>query len=292
MNLLDTIAPYEQYLRFERQLAKDTIRAYLKDIKDFASVVGDLDVSTVERDHLRAYMRHMKEKQGRARATIQRRIWGFGTFFRWAKYEKLRSDSSPTEGVVLPKKKQTERPYLTEAQLRTFAETPTTGNHAARDRAAWRMLAFLGLRRGEIIGLRVEDIHLDQRLIILRDTKDGNDARVDIPDAIVPDLQAAIAGRKEGYVCAAPEGGAWHGMDFTTAFRKHLKACKLDKLGFTAHSLRHTFAMMLVKAGVHITDVKNLMRHKDIKTTMRYIHHDPEGLKAALHKHPLLKKAG
>lgn len=288
MNLLQSIDGYRQYLELERQLARATIVAYLRDIRSLAAAVGDIDVAAVERDHIRQYMREMK-MQGRARATIQRYIWSLGTFFKWARYEGLRVDASPTDGIVLPKKKQAERAYLSESQLRTFAETPTTGDNAIRDRAAWRMLAFLGLRRGEIQHLRVEDVNIEQRLIILRDTKDGHDAQVIIPDEIVPDLTAAIAGRASGYVCPAHGGGLWHGQEFTVAFRQHLKACKLDGRGFTAHSIRHTFAMVLVRAGVHIADVRSLMRHKDIKTTMKYLHHDPEGLRAALHKHPLLK---
>jgi integrase/recombinase XerC len=289
MNLLQSIDGYEQYLRLERQLSKATIRAYLGDIKDLARWGGDVPVQTVERDHLRGYIRHMKEA-GRARATIQRRCWGFATFFKWARYERLVT-ALPTDGLILPRKKKTEHTYLSESQMWTFVDTVTTGKHALRDRAAWRLLAFLGLRRGEVIGLRVEDVRLDDRIIILRDTKDGSDAQVNIPDAIVNDLKAAIAGRAAGYVCAAPEGGEWHGQDFTAAFRRHLKRCGLDGLGITAHSIRHTFAVMMVRAGVHITDVQHLMRHKEIRTTMQYIHHDPEGIKAALHKHPLLKKA-
>lgn len=288
MNLLDAIDDYRQYLELERQLARATIVAYLRDVRSLAAAVGNVDIVTVSRDHIRRYMREMK-MQGRARATIQRYIWSLGTFFKWARYEKIRSDSSPTDGIVLPKKKQAERAYLSEAQLRTFAETPTVGNHAARDRAAWRMLAFLGLRRGEVQHLRIEDVNIAGRLIILRDTKDGHDAQVIIPDEIVPDLEAAIGGRTSGYVCPAPSGGLWHGQEFTAAFRQHLKACGLAGMGFTPHSIRHTFAMVLVRAGVHIADVRSLMRHKDIKTTMKYLHHDPEGLRAALHKHPLLK---
>jgi len=210
MNLLESIDNYREYLELERQLARATVVAYLKDIRALADAIGDIDVAAITRDHIRQYMRDMKQK-GKARATIQRHIWGFGTFFRWARYEKLRPDSSPTDGIVLPKKKTVERAYLTEAQLRIFAETPTSGLHAARNRAAWRLLAFLGLRRGEVINLRVEDVMLSQRLLILRDTKDGSDAQVHIPDEIVQDLEAAIAGRTSGYLCPATEGGgmAW-----------------------------------------------------------------------------------
>lgn len=75
MNLTEATVPYRIYLEAERQLKANTVRAYLLDVLDFARVVGDMPVGLVSRDELRSYMRHMKEI-GRARATIQRRMWG------------------------------------------------------------------------------------------------------------------------------------------------------------------------------------------------------------------------
>src|SRR5690606_37406247 len=131
----------------------------------------------ITRDDLRRYMRHMVG-QSRARATIRRTMQSFGTYFKWLKYEGHREDVA-TDGLVIPKRKNTQAVYLTEEQLRVFAETPPPMYKAClpeRDRAAWRLLDFLGLRRGEIMGLRIEDVRFDTQQIILRDTKDGHDA--------------------------------------------------------------------------------------------------------------------
>lgn len=291
MNLSEASVPYRAYLEGERLLKPDTVRAYILDIRDLVRVVGDVSVATIGRGELRKYMRWMTD-MGRARATIQRRMWGFGTFFKWACYDGLRTDD-PTDGLVLPRKKVVERAYLSEDEFRVFTETAPPNYPFAmheRDRAAWRLMAFCGLRRGELLGLRVEDIRLDDRLLIIRDTKDGNDHTVYMPVDVVEDVRAAMSNRSSGYLLTGWEGGRWNGQSLSVSFRYHLQACGLDGRGYTPHTIRHTFGTHLSRAGVKIEDVSKLMRHKEVKTTMRYIHHDADGLRDALSKHPLLDK--
>jgi integrase/recombinase XerD len=294
VNILDTLPSYREYLGMERQLRPETIRAYIRDLRGLHKFTDGADVTVITRDDLRRHMRHMNS-EGRARATIRRTMQSFGTYFKWLKYESHRADVA-TDGLIIPKRKNVQAVYLTEDQLRVFAETyPPMYKNAIpeRDRAAWRLLAFLGLRRGEILGLRIEDVRFDTQQIILRDTKDGHDAALPMPDAIVNDLAAAVGRRTEGWLCPAWEGGQWKGSNFSVSFHHHLKACGLDGLGITAKALRHSFGTYLSLSGVQLPVIQDLMRHKEIKTTRKYIHLHPDTMKAALKKLPIAKdKAG
>src|ERR1039457_6095734 len=62
------------------------------------------------------------------------------------------------------------------------------------------------------------------------------------------------------------------GMPVRQSLRKALKRAGL--LGFTIHTLRHTHATRLVQNGVSLYEVKEVLGHTDIKTTMRYAHLD------------------
>lgn len=292
MNIDDTMSAYLDYLKLERQLAAQTLSGYRKDLRQLDAFLNHPDITTITRDDLRRYMRAMTS-DGKARATVRRRMQGYATYFKWLKYEGHRADVA-TEGLIIPKRKQKEAVYLTVQQLQTFADTyPPTYNYCIpeRDRAAWRLLAFLGLRRSEIFNLRVEDVRFSEGQLTLRDTKDGNDASLHIPDAIVDDLRAAIGDRTEGYVCPGWGGGIWHGQSFCIALRHHLKACGLAGLGITSKALRHSFGTHLSLAGVPLPTINKLMRHKEIRTTMKYMHLHPDTLKAALEKLPITKKA-
>jgi integrase len=61
-------------------------------------------------------------------------------------------------------------------------------------------------------------------------------------------------------------------MPVRQSLRKALKRAGL--LGFTIHTLRHTHATRLVQNGVSLYEVKEVLGHTDIKTTMRYAHLD------------------
>lgn len=277
----------------EKQLKPETIRAYLHDLRGLHSFVQAAQAVSIQRDDLRRYMRAMAA-DGAARATIRRKMQGYATYFKWLKYESIRPDVA-TDGLVIPKRHQREAAYLSVEQLQKFADSPIPDYKfciPARDRAAWRLLAFLGLRRSEIINLKIEDVHLNDRQLILRDTKDGHDAALHIPDAIIPDLVAAIGERVEGYVCPGYHGGIWRGSSLSISFKNYLVSCGLDGLGITPKALRHSFGTHLALNGVVVTTINKLMRHKEIRTTMKYIHLDNDTMIAALNKLPIKDKAG
>jgi site-specific recombinase XerD len=58
---------------------------------------------------------------------------------------------------------------------------------------------------------------------------------------------------------------------FSNAFKRAVRLCKINKHA-VPHSLRHSFATQLLQSGTDIQTVQQLMGHKDVKTTMKYIH--------------------
>jgi integrase/recombinase XerD len=177
--------------------------------------------------------------------------------------------------------------------LRRFIETPVKRHKMPafvneRDSLAWKTIAWLGLRRSEILGLKIQDVLLDEMLIIVRGIKNRRDRVMPLPPALKDDFQKLIADRGgKAYVFPGPWGEQWTESAFGNAFSAHLKACGLADRGITPHSLRHTFATFMVRADVNLVDVKELLGHVDIKSTMIYIHTGPERFRQALDKHIL-----
>lgn len=76
----------------------------------------------------------------------------------------------------------------------------------------------------------------------------------------------------------------WSGKPIRYVRRSFLTACKrADIENFSPHDLRHTCASWLVQSGVPLVNIKELMRHADIRTTMRYAHLAPEHSREAVH---------
>lgn len=127
-----------------------------------------------------------------------------------------------------------------------------------------------GMRKGEFLSLRWNQIDFEKGIITLSDTK--NDQRRYVPmDETVKSTLLEIE-RKSDYVFRGKKEGkplGWIELSFHNA---------LEKSGiedFRIHDMRHTFASNLVMAGVDLMTVKELLGHKSIEMTMRYAHLAP-----------------
>lgn len=274
-NLIDD---YTDYLQYERTVTKQTLQAYLSDINRLMEAIGNTDIEDVTLSDLRQHMRDMKEA-GLANATIRRRIHSLNTFYGWLVLEGI-VDEQISRKLHLPKRHRKQPVWLSDDEIKRFAETPS------RLSIAWQLMAWFGLRRSEILKLDWKDIRLQDKVLIVRDTKSKKDRVMPIPKALLPDLLEAWKNRD------MPESGSVVGIGkspFVRAFKKHLKNCGLSGKGITPHTLRHSFASSLIRQGVPLTVVKELLGHKDVSTTMIYIHHSDELLQDAMDKHILGK---
>ncbi len=139
-----------------------------------------------------------------------------------------------------------------------------------------------GMRRGEQYGLMWADVNLDNRIITVPRSKNGEKRFVFLNDAAVSAFQLLWQFSKgtgkvfaNGYYSAASKGAReW--------FEKALRDAKITD--FTWHCLRHTFASRLVMAGVDIRTVQELMGHKTITVTLRYAHLAPQHQLAAVQR--------
>jgi site-specific recombinase XerD len=284
MNILELLPSYSEYLQFERGFAKSTLRAYLSDLRELSAICpGDAKEITV--DDLRRYQRGLTMR-GLVAATIERKIAAATTFWRWMRIEGHVSEVL-TERLVKPRKRHTVARWLADDELRTLLETPVKryvrlpGWINQRDSLAWGTMAHLGLRRSEVVALLAKDVIVADRVVIIRGIKNRRDRVMPLPTALLDHFQEAI-GRAEDYIFPDLYGGQWLPQTLATAFRTHLRNCGLADRGITPHSLRHTFATRLIRAGVNPVDVQSLLGHVDIKSTMKYVHVGAEHLRAAI----------
>jgi integrase len=130
--------------------------------------------------------------------------------------------------------------------------------------------AHSGMRKGEILSLKWDQVNFEQGIITLHDTK--NSERRDIPmDETVKTTLREM--EKTGpYVFSNGDGESLG--DWRRAFEGAVRRSGIEDFHF--HDLRHTFASNLVMAGVDLVTVKELMGHKDLTMTLRYAHLGPD----------------
>ncbi len=142
---------------------------------------------------------------------------------------------------------------------------------------AVKVLLYTGLRRSEFIKLNVKDVDLMNSVIYVRGAKGKRDMPVPIHD----DLRAILKNAMKHDV--GPLFPRWRNKDtLSRLFKKYARLAGLEDKKL--HDLRHTFGSYLAMAGLDIKRIKELMRHRDIKTTEIYAKLTTESLKKAVNK--------
>jgi integrase len=182
-----------------------------------------------------------------------------------------------------PKVKQL-RVTLADFQFLSFEETERFLRAAAPEWRAFLVTALkTGLRVGELLALRWEDLDLVAGRIVVRRTlwhdqegtpKGGRNREVPLSDEAVATLQAHRH-LKGPYVFCERDGKRLNHNRVKDVVPRTCARAGLAKR-LTTHDLRHTFASHLVMRGVALKAVQELLGHATIDMTMRYAHLSPD----------------
>jgi len=201
--------------------------------------------------------------------------------------------SNPCAPIIIPKPQRKIPVCLSSEECRRLLES-TDHNHymmlAFRDRAVLAVLVYAGIRRAELLNIRFADLDLEAgRLRISRGK--GNRWR------FVPLVREAVEAIRD-WLELRPECNTDH--LFTTIsrrplgvhgiqalFRKAVSHAGIDRPGVTIHSVRHSFASMLLAAGCDLVSIQELLGHASLETTSIYLHVDQARLRDAVAMHPL-----
>ncbi|MGH8070664.1 MAG: tyrosine-type recombinase/integrase [Candidatus Entotheonellia bacterium] len=135
-----------------------------------------------------------------------------------------------------------------------------------------------GLRRGALLALTWQDIDLQQGVIRVAQTKNGERLELPMTETLRITLQQLPRRLASDYVFPGKTGQGL--VDIRKRFHRALREAGIER--FVFHDLRHTFASHLVMAGVDLLTVKEFLGHKDIKMTLRYAHLAPDYKKSAI----------
>lgn len=138
------------------------------------------------------------------------------------------------------------------------------------------MLAYgAGLRIGEIANLRVEDIDSKTMRIFVREGKGNKERYTILPEETLKMLRIYWLkyrqNRRRGRIFLSESGAAITVGVMREHFRQYRRKAKLSEK-ITMHTLRHCFATNLIENGATLIQVKELMGHSNIRSTMEYVH--------------------
>jgi integrase len=175
--------------------------------------------------------------------------------------------------------------FLSKAEAHELLEALKKRSLVTHDLALLSL--FSGLRAGECLALTWADIDFVNGTIFIKDSKNRFNRHAYMTAELRDMLNRRYQGQpKTAQVLTGPQGGELY-CAMSAHFRETVKELGFNKgltdprLKVVFHTLRHTFASWLVKAGQPLYTVSRLMGHQNIKYTERYAHLDPETQKEA-----------
>ena len=256
-----------------RGLYSRTLETFFSWVSDTGRTVGALTVADII-----AYKEELLNG-GKSSLTVASYVNSIRRFYEWAEANKLYPNIG--KGVHAPKRKQAFRKQpLTVAQVGELL-THEHGEQSPRDFAIINLMVRTGLRCVEVIRADVGDITYKggQRVLLVQGKgRDEKDNFVILTDATYKPIQDYLNTRKDATPDAplfASESHNNAGGRMTTRAvsgiaKQGLKSVGLDNRVFTAHSLRHTAAVNILRAGGTLERAQYTLRHANPATTQIY----------------------
>jgi integron integrase len=282
-----------------------TEQTYVGWILQFVKFHGWRKPSTMEAEHVKAFLKHLAEERQVASSTQNQALNAVVFLFKTVLKKEIGDFSGfqrARRGMRLPV-------VASRAEVKAVIE-----RLAGRERFMAALLYGTGMRINELLRLRVQDVDFDQNRLIVRGGKGDQDRYVPFPAKYRDEMQGWLERRRKEYEADkaknmhevevpgalamkypnAPYEWRWqyvfaaddYSMDPRSGHvrRHHVDEQHLQRavraavkeagltIRFTPHCFRHSFATHLLEAGQDIRTVQQLLGHAQVETTMIYTH--------------------
>ena len=236
------------------------------------------DLITLTRKDVLEYKDYLQE-QSLSSLTISSYITAVRKFYEWAEGEKLYPNIA--KGIKTPRRVQAfKKQHLTDTKSKELLDH--FQSLSLRDYAIVNLILRTGLRTIEVVRADIEDITFKGERRVLKVWGKGHGEKDDfvvLSDKAYLPIKNYLAAARKGAKSGEPlftstshqnYGGRLTTKTISSICKDGLKAIGLDGKEFTAHSLRHTTAVAILKHGGQLTDVQSVLRHTSPVTSQIY----------------------
>lgn len=222
-------------------------------------------------------------------ASRARKIATIRSFYKYLTVKAHLLTENPVKDMDSPKLKKTLPKYLTLDQSVQLLDS-VHGKNQERDYCILVLFLNCGLRISELVGLNISDIQGEALHILGK----GNKMRVVfLNDACQTALEEYLAvrrpitGQDEDALFLSSQNERMSRSAVHAMVKKRLSEAGIDASQYSSHKLRHTAATLMLRNGVDIRAVQEVLGHEHLNTTEIYTHIDNEDLRVAAKANPL-----
>ena len=295
----DPLGEFLSFLSAEKGASSNTVAAYRNDLQQLAAYIKPKDGSNgwdkVDRMLIQDFILDLKNRKY-AETTVARKVAAIRSFFAFLESEGMISDN-PTEGLASPRVGKMLPKAISPNEVDELLEQPCKRStpEARRDRAMLELLYATGMRVTELVSLDLGNLNLDSENAYVRCFGKGAKERV-IPiheqatEAIQEYLEEArpllVRNKNEKALFVNRRGERLTRQGFWLILKGYARAANLRE-DVTPHTLRHSFATHMLRGGMPLRHVQEMLGHANISTTQVYTHLTTEHVREVYEKaHP------
>jgi integrase/recombinase XerD len=261
---------YLDYCELEKEMSPTSIYEYSKVIRWTVEMLGDFEVEKINEEHITELKKEYNRRELKP-TTKAHNLSVIRELLRFCQDELHLKvmDFEKIKRPIIPKRRVD---YLTEEELKAFFDS--IGTRSIRDlrfRAFLSILISTGCRIGEVLHLKISDIDFGKKEAMIVG-KGNKQRKIYFNDWSIRCIREYLKKRgcKCKFVLVSGKGKhLWDRNDAQRSFRKYRRQFGIAET-VTAHTIRHSFATILLKKGVSLGHIQVLLGHSDIQTTSKH----------------------
>ena len=295
-----SVSAFISYLRLEKNYSQHTIKAYERDIENFANFCendyGEGNLEKVSYPLIRNWIVALSD-QGVSNRTINRKISSLQAYYKFLLKVGDITISPLVKHRALKTNKKVEVPFSETEMEAILSEIPFDDDfEGERDKLIIELLYTTGMRRAELVNLKISDMDLSGHVLKVLGKRNKERILPLLPSTIAQ-IKKYLARRNElkktldsSYLLLTKDGLKIYEILVYRTINKYFSLVS-PKVKKSPHILRHTFATHLLNRGADLNSVKELLGHSSLASTQVYTHNSIAELKKVHQKaHPRNKK--
>ncbi len=257
------IEEFRKWLECKRY-SNNTIKSYIDSVKQFLFYYKDKDFKLLSNEDVLDYINKKIVKKGLSFSYQNQLVNGLKLYFGHVENTLIQINK-----LERPRRQHKLPNVLSKEEVKAILEAPKNLKH----RAMLSLIYACGLRRSELLNLKISDVDSKRRVLLIRNSKGYKDRQVPISDKTIGMLREYYKSYKpriwlfEGQTV----GKKYSERSLEQVLKHALEKANISK-PVTLHWLRHSYATHLLEAGTDLRYIQELLGHKNSKTTEIYTH--------------------
>ena len=266
------IKKFHDYIKFEKQYSKFTIKNYLIDLTQFKNHFENNEISLITTSSLQDYISSL-HKLGLNPSSIARKKSAISSLFNFLCKKKL-IDKNPCKKLISPKRQSKIPTVMSISDINRLCDIKEDTLQAVRDKAIIELMYSSALRLSETTSLNLSSIDLESKLILV-EGKGQKSRYLPVGECALSAVMKWIKIRKE--IVSKNELALFLNKYGKRISNRSIQQrlifwCKKKSLNYVInpHVLRHSCATHLLESSGDIRAVQEFLGHQDISTTQIY----------------------